>query len=40
MDLSPTLFKFVSKALAASELEFLAVSRFAELRELYCVFVE
>ena len=40
MELSPILFKFVSKALATSELEFLAVHTFAELRELYCVFVE
>ena len=40
MVLSPTLLKFLSKALEASELEFLAVPTFAELRELYCVFVE
>ena len=40
MELSSTLLKFFSKALEASEFEFLAVSTFAELRELYCVLVE
>ena len=40
MELSPTLLKLLSKALEASEFEFLAVFTFAELRELYCVFVE
>ena len=40
LQLSPALFKFLSKALEASELEFLTLSGFAELRELYCVFVE
>ena len=40
MELSPTLVKFLSKALEASEFGFLALSPFVELRELYCVFVE
>lgn len=40
MEISPTLLNFLSKALEASEFEFLAVSTFTELRALYCVFVE
>ena len=40
MELSPTLLKFLSKALEASVFEFLVVSTFAELRALYCVLVE
>ena len=40
LELSPALFKFLSKALEASELESLTLSTFVELRALYCVFVE
>ena len=40
LELSPALFKFLSKASEASELESITLSTFAELRELYCVFVE
>ena len=40
MEFSSTFLRFFSKALEASEFEFLVVYTFAELRELYCVFVE
>lgn len=40
LELSPALFKLLSKALEASELKSLTLSTFVELRELYCVFVE